>query len=851
MDQHNITPDNSLSNSEGEDKKILSIKFDGELDISIGRNRNELSWKNKTWQWSAFLQRISATHRTHETYLEYAKANKTFQDETNDVGGYILGYLSGGKRLSSNLLHRSAITMDIDHAAPSLFGAFWKKFTLMYGNAAAIYSTHKHSAETPRYRLILPLSRMVAPDEYEAISRKVASYMGIENFDNTGFQPSRLMYWPSTSIDGIFEFHYQDGPWLDVDAVLASYHDWHDTSEWPIGEGYKATIRNDIKKQGDPLEKPGTIGAWCRTYTIHEVIEKFLPDVYEPCDITDRYTYKEGSTSGGLITYDDKFAYSHHGTDPVSLKLCNAFDLVRIHKFGLRDEDTSTETPVNKKPSYLAMLEFAVTDSDVRKRIGAERLASAREDFADDNFTVPDGENKVLPENMDWIATLEVDRKGNYYATLDNLFIILENDPRLKGCIMYNTFEMRETVIGDLPWRKVVGSGYLTDMDVANLKHYIEKIYKIPCGPKIEDALKVVYSRHSYHPVKEYLGSLTWDGTKRVDTLLIDYLGCEDNKYTRTISRMWLSAAVARIYEPGCKFDYMLLLIGGQGLAKSSFFDQLGGKWFSDSFSTVQGKEAWEQLQGAWIVEVAELSGMRKADVETIKHFISKRKDRYRVAYGRRTEEFARQCVFGGSTNDPTPLKDNTGGRRFLPALVHWQKPTKNAKIGGDLTKAEVDQIWAEAVQLYKAGEKLYLDDEMEAVAKTMQAAHTEQDERTGLVEEYLNTLLPDNWKDMFPWERINWLKGHDELQAKGTNYRERVCAIEIFVECLGGNKKDITPQITKDIHAMMRNMKNWRDCGKARFDHYNILKGYERTNLDELLKEKFSEFNDGWKNNE
>ena len=826
----------------------IIVLHDGSFDIAIGRNRDELSWKNKVWTWTQLLNRLSETRYTHESYKEYATATATRQAEIKDIGGFVCGYIRGGRRLASNVLHRQVLTLDIDHVAPSLFGRMWDEYAEMYGNAACMYSTHKHSAATPRYRLVMPLNREVGPDEYEAIGRRVAGNMGIENFDNTGFQPSRLMYWPSTSADGIYEFHYQDGVWLDADKVLASYHDWRDTSEWPLGEGYKTQIRNNIKKQGDPLEKPGTIGAFCRTFTIHEVIEKFLSDVYDPCDVPDRYTYKEGSTSGGLITYDDKFAYSHHGTDPISMKLCNAFDLVRIHKFAHLDEHTAADTPVNKKPSYVAMVEFAVSDREVRKRIGAERLADAKDDFADDEYVEFDkNEELELPASAEWIADLEVDRKGNYYVTLDNVIIILENDPRLKGKIVYNLFEMRETVVGDLPWRKIIGTGWLTDQDVSSLKHYIEKVYKMAVSPKIEDALRVVLQRHSFHPVKDYLGALKWDGRARVETLLIDYLGCSDTPYIRAITRMWCAAAVARIYEPGCKFDYMLLLIGGQGLAKSSFFDQLGGKWFSDSFTTVQGKEAWEQLQGAWIVEVAELSGMRKADVETIKHFISKRKDRYRVAYGRRTEEFPRQCVFGGSTNDPTPLKDNTGGRRFVPAVVNVQKPTKNAKLGGDLTKAEVGQIWAEAVTLYKAGEKLYLNDEMEAVAKTMQSAHTEEDERTGLVQEYLDTLLPDNWKELMPWDRRNWLKGHDELQPKGSVIRERVCAIEIYVECLGGNQKDITPQITKDIHAMMRNMRYWQDCGKKPFRHYGVVRGYERTNVVELQKEKFNEFNDDY----
>ena len=147
------------------------------------------------------------------------------------------------------------------------------------------------------------------------------------------------------------------------------------------------------------------------------------------------------------------------------------------------------------------------------------------------------------------------------------------------------------------------------------MRHYIEAVYEISGPSKINDALAIVQEKHRFHPIRDYLDSLSWDGLPRLDTLLIDYLGAEDTEYVRTVTRKAFTAAVARIYQPGGKFDYMIVLVGPQGIGKSLILKLLGQRWFSDSLTTVQGKEAYEQLQGAWLVEMAELSATKKAEV--------------------------------------------------------------------------------------------------------------------------------------------------------------------------------------------------------------------------------------------
>lgn len=806
----------------------ITLTHDGQVDIATGKDRKAQKWKNRTVFWSELLTKISQTHRTAETYTDYLRAKKERQDEIKDIGGFVGGYLANGRRLKKAVNHRQLLTLDID------FGqiGFWEDFTDIYGDAAAIYSTHKHSPEKPRLRLVMPIDRQVVPDEYVAIARRVASTLGIEYFDDTTYQPERLMYWPSTSKDGEFVFEYQDGPWLCADDILATYHNWRDSSEWPVSEREGDIVRRTIDKQGDPLEKPGIVGAFCRVYNIHEAIETFLSDIYTACDVPHRYSYVHGSTSSGLITYDDKFSYSHHGTDPTSMKLCNAFDLVRIHKFGLRDDDIDPDTPVNRIPSHVAMEEFARKDEAVKQEVLISRLEQTRDDFAgiptDDEDEAT--EDKEIPLTDDWVkdVALDVDKKGNILSTVDNIVLILENDPYFKGRMALDLLENREIAIKKLPWREDhVNDRCLTDKDDAAIRHYLEKRFNISNKAKTSDAMLIALSRAAFHPVRDYLQGLKWDGTPRLDTLFIDYLGAEDTPYTRAVTRKSLVAAVARIYKPGCKFDYVLTLLGPQGVGKSSILNKLGGQWFSDSFGSMQHKEAFEQVQGVWLIEMAELSALRKAEIETVKHFVSKRVDRMRVAYGKRIESFPRQCVFFGTTNREEFLVDDTGNRRWWVVKTHIFHPSKS--VFDDMTQNEVDQIWAEAQHYFRKHEPLFLPKNLENEAKVVQARHTESDPRLGLIRSYLDKMLPERWEHMNIYERRQWLSGEDELQAGGAVRRDKVCAAEICCEVLHLNIKDLNNHVTKPIHQLMRHIPGWEMRNGLSFDTYGRQRGYVR----------------------
>lgn len=583
------------------------MKYNGQIEIAIGLSAQTKIWKNQKWSWSEFVARLKEEHKTQETLKEFLAAPKEEQTRIKDVGGYVGGYLKNGRRKPESVVRRQLLTLDIDFAHRD----FWDDYQMFFNNAAVLHGTHKHCETSPRYRLLVPLSRPCTPDEYVAVARRIAGILGIELFDRSTFETNRLMFWPSNPRDVDYYFKFQDGPWVNVDEVLDSYADWHDSSLWPTADREIDEVKDGAKKQEDPSLKKGIIGAFCRTYTITDVIEKFLSDIYVGTAIPGRYTYAKGTTAAGLIVYDDKFAYSHHGTDPCGGKLCNAFDLVRIHKFGHLDADNERGTTPK---SFVAMEDFARADKAVKKIIASENLQDAKYDFAEEyEDSGPDN------ENLEWMQELEVDPKGGYKPIAQNLNLIFSHDTRLRNLFKQNDFDGKKYVFGTLPWRRVPSPEPVKNVDFAGVRNYIEIIYGIAAANKIEDSLELEFEKNHYHPVLDYLRALDWDGTPRVDTLLIRYFGAEDTAYTREAIRKTLVGAVARVFNPGCKFDLVLTLISPtQGTGKSSFFKALGRRWFSDTFLTVQGKDSFEQLQGTWIMEMAELAGLKKADIESI-----------------------------------------------------------------------------------------------------------------------------------------------------------------------------------------------------------------------------------------
>lgn len=764
------------------------------LKIAVANSRMEKFWKNRELSWDELTNRLSNTYRTGETVQEYRNMPKAQQDAVKDIGGFVGGSLKDGRRKRGHVELRSVLTLDADYASSDFWSRVKDKYT------CCIYSTHKHTEEKPRLRLVVLLKRPVSEEEYPAVARMVAKDIGLEMFDDTTYEPSRLMYWPSTSADGEFVFEKSDAGVLDPDEILARYKDWRDSSQWPVSDRQGKLIKSSLDKQADPLEKPGIVGAFCRTYSIEDVIKKYLDDVYEPCDyIPGRYSYIPADSTAGVLVYNGKFAYSHHASDPACGKLCNAFDLVRIHKFGELDDKTDEDTPVGKLPSFIAMQELAAKDAEVKKTLAEERTKEAKEEF--------DSEN--------WQDALELNKKGTVVDSLSNLILILSHDPMLKNIVFNQHLDGME-ITGEVPWKHP--ERWWRDADDAQLISYIDKTYGLFSKSKYNIAVTKVTDDRSYHPIKDFLNGLpAWDGIPRADSILIDYFGAEDNEYVREVTRKTLCAAVARVFEPGIKFDYMLVLNGKQGIGKSLFLKKLGGIWFNDSLqlSDTHDKTAAEKLQGYWILEISEMAGMKKTEIETLKAFISRQEDVYRASFGRRAVPHARQCIFIGTTNtDRGFLRDITGNRRFWPVKVQEGK-----KAPWTLTTEEMQQIWAEIMVRYKAGEVLCLKGDVEKYAEAMQREAMETDEREGIIEAYLEKLLPERWQDWDMYRRKEYIREYDEKDSvlpKGTVKRQTVCVLEIWCEAFGNVPGTLKRTDSYEVFGIMRKINGWESKGRS-----------------------------------
>lgn len=800
---------------------------DRQIAITVGASRKATVWQQMSLSWLAFADKLKDPQRSAETYSEYMKLPKSQQDDLKDVGGYVGGSLNGSRRKASNMTGRDLVTLDLDSIPEGGTDAVLKSVDAL-GCAYVVYSTRKHSPKTPRLRVVIPLDKTCQPDEYEPIARMVAKYIGIGWCDPTTFEAVRLMYWPSASSDGEYVYKFKDAGFCSGEGILSQYTDWRDVSEWPQQAEEGAITRRNIAKQEDPTQKRGIVGAFCRVYDIPAAMDAFIPGVYEETPEAGRYTYVGGSTTGGAIVYDNgKFLFSHHATDPCSGQLVNAFDLIRIHKYGDRDEDAKEGTPVSKMPSYHAMMELVGQDTAVSKKLAAERLLEAQESYAG---TPTAGEAfgpaaETTEKDTDWIKRLSVNANGKIDKTISNVHLILRNDPRIKGRIKTDTFSNRGMIDCPVPWDDSEGRRQWQDCDFDGIYEYIETFYGINSRTAIDSAVALIGLENKFNEVEAYIKGCEWDGVKRVDTLLTDYLGAPDNVYTRAVIRKSLVAAVARAIEGGVKYDTMPIFTGPQGIGKSTFLTNLGRRWFSDSLTTFEGKDAAELIAGTWINEIGELTAMSRQDMNSVKQFLSKRDDRFRAAYGRTATSYPRHCVFFGTSNEAEFLRDQEN-RRFWPVDVGLLPATKNV---WEQMPLEVDQIWAEAYIYYQMGEPLIMKGEAAQMALDAQRGHRESDSIEGMVLNYLEMKVPIDWDTMDMVQKRTYLAGNMTILDPENELEpiKQVCAVE-FYELNMGNKRYMKNVDAKKINDIIRMTKGWTP-ERLRFREYGQQRGFRR----------------------
>ena len=800
---------------------------DRPLRIATGPTVRSNKVKNQTLKWREFVEMLGKPVVTQETIADYLKFPRETQDKIKDVGYFVPAHFDGGIRKGKNLGPKDLGTLDFDHAK----GDYLSRIRALYGNLAfVLYTTHKHVPEHPRFRLVFLFSRGVTNAEYPAIMRALAAYGDINECDDTTFEPSRVMHFASHASDAEFVYYVGEGGSLDVDKILATYLDWTDISEWPVSDRVKNPLRSAGQKAQDPREKQGFVGAFCNTYDIQSALDTFLPDVYEPGSTPNRLTFVGGSTSNGAVIYDDGlFLYSHHESDPCGGKNVNAFDLVRLHKFASHDVGQGEHTAPAQQHSYKAMVALTKTDPLVQAHLYQQRLQVV-DDF--EGFDAePDADGEAIkspkadsPGDVDAppvkrekrlttgeaIQQWKLQINDDFKISKDRLFnieAIMENDPRLTGCVASNLFTgelMQRRRIPGLA-RKVPAEGIpWSDVAEYTLQGYFNKQFDVAFNSKlINQACVVVASKHEYDPVRDWMDTLVWDGTPRLDTFLPVFLGTEANAYTAAIFRKWMCAGVARTYRPGTKFDFILVLEGIEGVGKSRLLEALAHGWFCGDFTFgLESKKVIEQTAGALIVEIAEMVSKSNTEVEHTKAMLSRGSERARLSYARNAVTAPRRWIAAGTTNENTYLKGDTGHRRF------WVARSDGRLIDIEAVKLIVPQLWAEARELWQIdGEALYLDvTEVSNYAVEQQALRVEVDDWSGMIAAWLDKPIRSN-----QWELTD--EQAREIDAPEFTYveRNRTCALEVWIECLDGTTDRFNQQIARRISGVFSKLPGWK----------------------------------------
>ena len=658
---------------------------------------------------------------------------------------YIAGFSKEQKRGDKTLQNREVAILEFDAMSE---GECLDVAKHLPGVRAIEHDTFKSRAINPRKRLLVLLDRQVNQKEYGRLISWLASKFSAP-MDDDCYTWSQAMYFPAIPFDGMDDYHCQlhEGGALIVDKVLQLAKQLPPRKRGQLtiaGRTLDEELHEAASKCQDPCQSTvSLVRWWCRAFSNADAIDIFLKDIFTP-SCKGRYQHVNASSKDGGIIYREKgytgdFFYCHHSNcDPYAGMLLNAFDNVRLHLYGHLDKDPDG-TPYTQLPSFKKMEKLAETNKIAKKLIEVAEREDAKEVFQD--------------AGEEWRQELTRDKRHNVVKRAANFQLIAENDPELQ-CIRYDVFHDKYVIEGGA----ILGreTPYLIDEVLADIAHHVDELYDIiGLSPNkvMQDIVTVISKSRRFHPVKEDIESVAWDGKPRVDTLLIRYLGAPDTPLTRAMTRKWMAAAVARIYEPGIKFDYILTLAGKEGTGKSTLLKVLGGDFYNDSFSFGRDpKEMGESVIGYWIIEAAELDGLNKSEIGAAKKFITSQSDNYREAYGRVVKEHPRQCVVAGTTNEECFLRTTTGARRW------WIIDVEGA---GDPAEwvpcliAERGQIWAEAKVIYEEGEPLFLTASMEAEARELQRGHDRLhgDGIDAALAAWLDIRIPYNWH----------LKGFDE----------------------------------------------------------------------------------------
>lgn len=775
------------------------------FDIATSPNRNSRSWDQGTITWGEVVG-----------WLDNPSDEK-------EAGNYVFGMLRGKRRLKNTILHRGVIALDADSPSEDFLESL---HSVMGDCAYIVHTTFSSTEDNPRYRVLIPLPRNIVPQEYKMAVDVLMERIGEMSFDPGSAQAERYMFKPSVQKGEEFRAWVYDesGNMIDVDDLIDSWGG--DLEELP-----QPSVS---KNKRDPTSLKGTPGVFNKVY---DNLEELI-DIFElPYDMVSENRYRFQGASGapgmGPIEGSDNLFYSHHSHDPAYGVTCSAFDLVRLHKFSHLDEDCSDKTPINRLPSNSEMLKFAV--SDPRVRAEASKAATPFDAVIGDDFRE---EMEGIADSVDpkaWLDRLDIDEKTMEFTdSINNIELIAKNDPVLQKVYYNSVFNRMEVLNGNLPWREVTPKeNVFTEHDSTEARMHIEKHYHNLrlSVERFDFVMAKVIEYRRWNPVEEYLLSLEWDGVCRLEESLP---GVIPTTYTRMVARKIFTAAVARILDPGVKWDHMLMIYGKGGLGKSHWIEKMSRGW-SDSLGKIGDKDTVQKMFGTWITVADEGHALRRAGFDQLKEFITQTKDSIRLPYAKNMTSTPRHNVFWGTTNDHSFLLREEGNRRFLVVEA------VNRCDFSEMTDEYIDQVWAEAVHLYRSGESLVLDDTELKMAEGVRELYTQEDSLTGMIEEYVDTEVPDNWDQMNPLDRMDFLNGGGVMADFGDSpdLVQHICAIQVWCEVLERRRGDSKPADISRISETLRNMSGWRQAAtRLPIRGYGRQVVFERVSVDEEIND-------------
>lgn len=778
------------------------------LAIATAPKRDSKTWKNGVITWDDF------------------KAWCASPGNLKEAGNYVFGRLNGTRRSKRTIEARSALTLDVDYPV----GGFITDVQMLPFNLIW-HTTYSSTPESERYRIIIPLDREVSPAEYGACATVVMDMLGTEQFDLGSVQPERYMFKPAAQRPDFYSWGEVEGPVATADDLIMKIDD--------VVTDY--TPPQPSRRKRDPFQIEGVVGAFNRVY---EDLDDLIADFDLPYDkVGEKWLHRGSLGAPGMGPVPDRAGlwYSFHALDPTYMQTCSAFDLVRIHLFSELDETAKPGTPVNKLPSHTKMLDEIMTgDPAVSDKVMAETWKT---DFGGSDTasapttptpkrTAPSGPPTAASgTTADWRTGLALNQAGAVRDTLDNWDLILKHDPAFQS-LTFNEVTQAIEPRGNLPWRPVTRSNAAWDDrgDGVMLAIHLERTIRlrVPQGRIDQMVIQAAFSRR-VSPVADYLNTLFWDGTPRIETCLP---GVRVTDFTRLVARKSLVAAVARALNPGIKWDHSLILYGGEGIGKSLWIERMSKGWTAE-LGDLRSKDTLQIVAKTWIAVADEGHSLKKADSNVMKAFMTRQMDTYRAPYAHHAQDHPRRCVVWGSTNEETFLRREAGNRRFL--IVECGPYDIDA-----ITPEYVDQVWAEAVHLYRQGERLWLDGDESEQAVEAREIFTEENPLTGLVGSYLEMPVPGNWYEMSAAQRFTYRQNYLEFGEDGTDTlmpQDRACSLQIWYEVLNGNRK---PQLVelREINEALRLLPDWYSAPKARrFDvYYGVQRGFNRFNDEELI---------------